>query len=142
MLKEYPRLRQENNANVDDEDDDDDEVVAFERSIGIRSGPRMLPAIRRRGDLRDVMMLTVIHILDVARAGQSYFGLQFECDWDDEHGAGLLMHRRRVIAFGQADVAFTGWRATADGGSACSVAAASAAKTKSRRVTARAKAAR
>lgn len=113
VLKEYPRLRRENNANVDY--DEDDEVVAFERSIGI-GGPRRLPAILTRSGLRDVMSLSTVHVLGVARNGFAYVGFQFSCDWDDEHEAGILMHRRRVVAFGHADVAFTAWRATDDGG--------------------------
>jgi len=111
VLKEYPRLRREHNATIDD--DGDDEVTAFERSIGIGGG-RRLPAIRARGGLRDVMSLGCVHVLGAARSGIAYVGFQFACDWDEEHGAGILVHRKRVVAFGHADVAFTEWRATDD----------------------------
>lgn len=116
VLKEYPRLRRDHNATVDD-DDDDESVVAFERSIGI-GGQRRLPAIRTRSGLRDVVSLGVVHVLDVAKHGLAYVGFELASEWDEEHGAGVLMHRRRVVAFGQADVAFTAWRAIDDGGAA------------------------
>lgn len=33
-------------------------------------------------------------------------GFELDCNWDEEHGLGVLMHKNRVVKVGQADVSF------------------------------------
>jgi hypothetical protein len=74
--------------------DGDDEVL-----LGV-SGP---------DDLRPLVCLLGVHVLDVVRDGAACVGFEFDCAWDAEHGAGVMTHRGRVIAAGQADCSFTEW---------------------------------
>lgn len=46
-----------------------------------------------------------------AADGLAYIGLQLGCDWDDEHGLGIVLHGTRVVEIGEADIAFR-WRLT------------------------------
>ncbi len=60
-------------------------------------------------DLRPLVRLIGVHVLDVVRDGAACVGFEFDCAWDAEHGAGVMTHRGRVIATGQADCSFTEW---------------------------------
>jgi hypothetical protein len=52
----------------------------------------------------------------VAKAGHAYVGLELGCTWDEEHGAGVLLHKGRVVEVGQADTSFDDHAAVKDGG--------------------------
>ena len=43
-----------------------------------------------------------------------YVGYEFGCEWEDEHGLGVLMHGTRVVDVGFADTAILLWIAEAD----------------------------
>ncbi|QEH38871.1 hypothetical protein OJF2_74810 [Aquisphaera giovannonii] len=60
-------------------------------------------------DLRPLIGLSEVHVLDVFRDGFACVGFQFGCVWHEEHGAGVMTHRGRVIATGQADCSFLEW---------------------------------
>jgi hypothetical protein len=47
-----------------------------------------------------------VHILNVFRDGGACIGFEFACTRDDEHGAGVMTHRRQMIAAGPADHSF------------------------------------
>jgi len=68
------------------------------------------------GELRPLVGLSGVHVLSVAHDGAAYIGFEFGCVWDDEHGAGVMTHRGRVVATGQADVSFLEWVARQDTG--------------------------
>lgn len=55
--------------------------------------------------------LSSVHVLSLARDGVACVGFEFGCVWDGEHGAGVMTHRGRVIAVGQADCSFVEWMA-------------------------------
>lgn len=75
---------------------------------------RWLPAIERPEELRRLMGLSHVHVHDIARDGVAYVGYELGCTWDDEHGVGVLTHRDRVVAVGQADTSFDEWTAWQD----------------------------
>lgn len=60
-------------------------------------------------DLRSLVGLSSLHVLDVIHEGIACVGFAFGCVWDEEHGAGVMTHRGRVIATGQADCSFVEW---------------------------------
>jgi hypothetical protein len=68
-----------------------------------------LPVITEIADLRPLVGLSNVHVLSVNRDGVACIGFEFGCEWDDEHGAGVMTHRGRVIATGQADCSFVEW---------------------------------
>jgi hypothetical protein len=65
--------------------------------------------VREPVDLRPLVRLAGVHVLDVVRDGMACVGFEFDCAWDGEHGAGVMTHQGRVIAEGQADCSFTEW---------------------------------
>lgn len=111
ILREYPKLRTAYHKDYDIDPDADDEG-----DDDVFDDLKPLPEIKRSADLCKVMGLATIHVLDVAKAGVAYVGFEFGSDWDDEHGAGLMMHKRRIVKFGSADVSFLEWIAERDGG--------------------------
>jgi hypothetical protein len=60
-------------------------------------------------DLRPLIGLSWVHVLDVFHDGTACIGFEFGCVWDEEHGAGVMTHLGRVIATGQADCSFVEW---------------------------------
>ena len=60
-------------------------------------------------DLRPLVGLSSVHVLDVFHDGVACVGFEFGCVWDEEHGAGVMTHHGRVIATGQADCSFVEW---------------------------------
>jgi hypothetical protein len=73
-----------------------------------------LPDVTEPSGLRSLIGLSSVHVLAVARDGAAYIGFEFGCVWDGEHGAGVMTHRGRVVATGQADVSFLAWVARRD----------------------------
>jgi hypothetical protein len=60
-------------------------------------------------DLRPLVGLSSVHLLNVVRDGAACIGFEFGCVWDEEHGAGVMTHLGRVIAIGQAVCSFEEW---------------------------------
>jgi hypothetical protein len=85
-----------------DEDDDDEEDEE----------PRL--RIATAGDLLGRFRLDTILIQHVVREGIAYVGFQFRCDWEREHGLGVMMHRDRIVRLGGAADAFLAWIAERD----------------------------
>jgi hypothetical protein len=69
----------------------------------------VLLGVSEPDDLRPLVRLIGVHVLNVVRDGMACVGFEFACAWDAEHGAGVMTHRGRVIATGQADCSFTAW---------------------------------
>jgi hypothetical protein len=67
-----------------------------------------------RKKLLEQVELTSVHIHWIERDGLAYVGYELSCEWDNEHGAGVLMHADRVVEVGQADTAILGWIAKRD----------------------------
>jgi hypothetical protein len=67
---------------------------------------RLAPPVRRPQDLGTLIGLVQVHVLPVARSGTAYIGFEFDCTWDGEHGLGVLAHKGRVVAVGEAEIAF------------------------------------
>ncbi|WP_196887400.1 DUF6985 domain-containing protein [Aureivirga sp. CE67] len=55
-----------------------------------------------------------LHFMHVEKDNYAYVGFEFGCEWDDEHGLGIMMHKNRVIKVGGADSAFMNWIAESD----------------------------
>jgi hypothetical protein len=76
----------------------------------------LMPEVTRPEDFRPLIGLIKVHVLNVAKDGVAYVGLQFDCAWDEEHGLGAMTHRGRVVKLGGADTSFLEWVAKQDGG--------------------------
>lgn len=76
----------------------------------------LVPEINNISDFKNVLGLSTIHVMDSDKDGIAYLGYEFGCDWDDEHGLGIMMHKERVIEIGQADTSFNSWITYKDNG--------------------------
>jgi hypothetical protein len=68
-----------------------------------------VPEVTDPAGLRQLVGLSGVHVLSVAKDGAACIGFEFGCVWDGEHGAGVMTHLGRVIATGQADCSFMAW---------------------------------
>jgi hypothetical protein len=75
---------------------------------------QLMPEVRSPEQFRELIGLSTLHILAVAKGGCAYVGFELGCLWDEEHGLGLLTHQERVVDLGGADTAFLGWNAETD----------------------------
>jgi hypothetical protein len=74
----------------------------------------IMPEIESAKQLRRLIGLSSIYILNVAKDGIAYIGFEFGCTWDGEHGLGVMTHRERVVKVGGADTSFLEWIAEND----------------------------
>ena len=65
-----------------------------------------LPEVRQPADLKKLIGLSTVHVLNTANGGAAYVGFEFGCTWDSEHGLGVMTHKDRVIELGGADTSF------------------------------------
>jgi hypothetical protein len=75
---------------------------------------RFLPRLKGAGALRSRMELDVVRVFAVTKDGFAYVGLGFECTWYPGHGFGVMLHRGRIVASGNADAAELDWIARQD----------------------------
>jgi hypothetical protein len=75
-----------------------------------------IPTIKDILDFKDVLGLSNIHVMSSEKDAFSYIGFELGCEWDEEHGVGVMMHKKRVVAIGQADTAFDDWVTFDDNG--------------------------
>ncbi|MFM2386972.1 MAG: hypothetical protein RL660_1729 [Bacteroidota bacterium] len=75
-----------------------------------------IPEIKNLGDFKQYIGLANIHVMPADKDGYAYIGYELGCDWEEEHGIGVMMHKDRVVEFGQADTAFNQWITFDDNG--------------------------
>jgi hypothetical protein len=86
-------------------------IVAAYPGIREKYGPYVdsadLPEVRQPADLKKLIGLSTVHVLNTANGGAAYVGFEFGCTWDGEHGLGVMTHEDRVIKMGGADTSFS-----------------------------------
>ncbi|TXT35661.1 MAG: hypothetical protein FD138_1257 [Planctomycetota bacterium] len=65
-----------------------------------------VPVIEAKEELQRLIRHSAIFVHKNDKDGIAFVGFAFDCSWDDEHGAGVLMHRDSVLAVGHDDKAF------------------------------------
>ncbi len=55
------------------------------------------------------LTLRSVELHGLSDDGRPYFGLSFDCSWDDEHGAGVMMLGAECLKWGGADTASLEW---------------------------------
>lgn len=68
----------------------------------------------QRHGFRRLIGLNCVHILSTAKSGVAYVGFELGCDWDPEHGLGVMTHQNRAIEASDATCSFQSWRAQHD----------------------------
>ena len=97
VLRAYPEFRQQFFEDYDIEENEDD-----------------LPVVTSTGGLPKVLTLEEINVHQINSGGAPYVGYLFACEWDDEHGLGVLLHKDRIVEIGGADTASLLWIAKKD----------------------------
>jgi hypothetical protein len=72
------------------------------------------PVISSADDLKSQIGVYKIYIHNLSDQNIPYIGFEMGCNWEEEHGLGVLMHGTRCAEVGHADSAFTLWRVTKD----------------------------
>lgn len=74
----------------------------------------LAPQLHQAEQLRQLIGLSSVHILNFSKGGIAYIGFEFGCTWDAEHGLGVMTRRDRVVEIGGADTSFLHWIAKRD----------------------------
>jgi hypothetical protein len=76
----------------------------------------LIPDIDNIEDFKTLIGLSNLHIMESDKNDFAYIGFELGCDWDDEHGVGIMMHKDRVVAIGLAETSFDNWVTFDDNG--------------------------
>ena len=57
-------------------------------------------------DMRRLVSFEGLFVWYRSKDGVAYTGYSFSCAWDNEHGAGVIVHEDRVVEVGDAATAF------------------------------------
>ena len=76
----------------------------------------LIPEIDNIEDFKNFIGLANIHIMTSDKDDFAYIGFELGCNWDEEHGVGIMMHKDRVVAIGQAETSFDSWVTFDDNG--------------------------
>jgi hypothetical protein len=67
------------------------------------------PSISSEHELRQFAGLHTVYMHQIISSGVPYLGYEFGCQWEEEHGLGVLMHGARCVEVGFADTAMMLW---------------------------------
>lgn len=65
-------------------------------------------------DLKNLIGPGIVHLCITNRDGLGYVGIEFGCEWEEEHGLGVMLHKQRIVQIGHADASFLEWVAKRD----------------------------
>ncbi len=68
----------------------------------------LVPEVQSPDDLKRLIRLRTLNVLDLSKDGCSLIGFAFRCCWDTEHGLGVLVHGTRVVEVGENDITWNG----------------------------------
>jgi hypothetical protein len=66
-----------------------------------------MPALHSPSDLKTLIGISTVHVLSAEKDGLAYVGFEFGCEWEEEHGLGVMSHGNRIIDVGSAEEAFS-----------------------------------
>ena len=92
LYEYYPKAKEQLTGFLDDETLDE-----------------LYPAISSKYELKGLLYIPSIHIHPIFKDGVPFIGVEFECEWDVEHGVGIVMHGTTVHEVGEASNAFMLW---------------------------------
>ncbi len=103
VFRIYPEERDSFREDYGYKDDmDAEEKESFEEDYG-----EDVPVLKKPEEFKQIIRLHTVHIIEAEKAGIAYFGFEFNCNWEEEHGLGVLMHKDRVVNVGPAEVSFS-----------------------------------
>lgn len=69
----------------------------------------ILPPVANDQQLLGLVTPVSINVFETAKDSYHFVGFEFECTWDEEHGIGVVTHKLKVVAHGNASTALTEW---------------------------------
>ena len=88
LLKIYPSLQERYNYNPEEK-------------------PYFMPDITSIDGFAPLLSLGMFYLISVYKDDFAYIGFSFSCSWEQEHGLGVLIHKERVVAIDDAEMAFS-----------------------------------
>ncbi len=76
------------------------------QNMWLEDNPERFPVICEPEEVKTLCGLVVINIKGYTDDGQPAFGIELGCEWDQEHGAGVLFVGLQVIKSGYADILY------------------------------------
>lgn len=73
-------------------------VDVMRNEWGIRD--EELDTVSTTEHLTSMLDPSLIRVFPISKDGVPYFGYEFECNWDPEHGCGVLVHGSAVVSAG------------------------------------------
>jgi hypothetical protein len=64
-----------------------------------------LSSVSSVSQLSSMVDLSFVRVYPHSNDGKPYFGFEFECNWDPEHGCGVLLHGPTALAAGGSEAA-------------------------------------
>ena len=71
-----------------------------------------MPDVNSLEEFKNLIGLSFVHLIDEEKEGLGYVGFEFGCEWDPEHGLGVMTYKNEVVELGGADTAFLTWIAS------------------------------
>ncbi len=76
----------------------------------------LTPDISGIEDIKKVIGLSYLHVMSSDKDDFAYVGFELDCEWDEEHGIGVIMHKDRIVTIGQAEITYDSWATYVDNG--------------------------
>lgn len=67
----------------------------------------VVPEISSHKDLKTLCGIVAVHVAGMDENGKPQYGLEFGCNWEDEHGAGVRFLGKEVVESGEASESFS-----------------------------------
>jgi Domain of unknown function (DUF6985) len=68
----------------------------------------MVPPVRSADELKRLIRLHRLYVLDLSKNDCALIGFNFVCSWDIEHGLGVLIHGTTLVEIGENDISWCG----------------------------------
>jgi hypothetical protein len=76
----------------------------------------LTPDISGIEDIKKVIGLSYLHVMSSDKDDFAYVGFELDCEWNEEHGIGVIMHKDRIVKIGQAEITHDSWATYVDNG--------------------------
>lgn len=76
----------------------------------------LTPDISGIEGMKKVIGLSYLHVMSSDKDDFAYVGFELDCEWDEEHGIGVIMHKDRIVKIGQAEITHDSWATYVDNG--------------------------
>lgn len=69
----------------------------------------LLPQLQSPDQLKDLFRISGLNVHQIEQDGRPFIGIELGCDWETEHGVGILLHGDQPLEIGGGDTAILLW---------------------------------